>query len=228
MVAGDSAAARDGTLALPEFTFLNQTARPNGWNDPALPKLWLYNLHYFDFLGEKLKCEGEVEQRKMELVLKWIAENPAGYGNGWEPYPISLRVVNWIKWLGTRGEKLKCEVEGEGEAEGEGGEERSEALIRRSLTEQVEWLSKRLEYHLLANHLLANAKALVFAGAFLGVEKWYRKGMAIYRKELPEQICADGVHFERSAMYHSIILEDVMDCFKLLGKRVQEFDIMYY
>ena len=238
MVAGDSAAARDGTRALPEFTFLNQTARPNGWNDPTLSKLWLYNLHYFDFLGEKLKCEVEVEQRKMELVLKWIAENPAGYGNGWEPYPISLRVVNWIKWLGMRGEKLKgevegeklkCEVEGEVEVEGEGREGREsrwtgeEALIRRSLTEQVEWLSKRLEYHLLANHLLANAKALVFAGAFLGVEKWYRKGMAIYRKELPEQICADGVHFERSAMYHSIILEDVLDCFKLLGKRVQEF-----
>ena len=94
----------------------------------------------------------------------------------------------------------------------------SQSQIINSLTMQVGWLSKRLEYHLLANHLLANAKALVFAGVFLGNEKWHRKGMAIYRKELPEQICADGVHFERSAMYHCIILEDLLDCVKLLKK----------
>ena len=49
---------------------------------------------------------------------------------------------------------------------------------------------------MLANHLLANAKALVFAGKFLGNEKWYKKGMAIYKKELPEQTCADGVNFD--------------------------------
>ena len=104
---------------LPEFTFLNQTARPNGWNDPALPKLWLYNLHYFDWLAgerregrgrgnrstvdgeEKVEEEGVGRQWKENLILRWIKENPKGCGNGWEPYPISLRVVNWIKWLGV-------------------------------------------------------------------------------------------------------------------------------
>ena len=196
---------------LPEFTFLNQTARPNGWNDPTLPKLWLYNLHYFEYLNEA-QVEERGRQWKENLILRWIKENPKGCGNGWEPYPISLRVVNWIKWLGVewRRSRSSCEVDG-------GGEKKGEEEIRRSLAEQVEWLSNRLEYHLLANHLLANAKALLFAGVALGVEKWYRKGLSIYRKELPEQICADGVHFERSAMYHSIILEDVLDCVKVVG-----------
>lgn len=178
-----------GTLG--EFEFLNTKGNPNGWNDPRFEKLWLYNLHYFDYLATKGHKDGA------EIIEKWIRENPVGYGNGWEPYPISLRVVNWIKWL------MRDEGSGKWKE------------IRTSLCEQVGWLYPRLEYHLLANHLLANAKALVFAGKFLGNEKWYKKGMAIYKKELPEQTCADGVNFERSPMYHSIILEDLLDCFEL-------------
>ena len=36
-----------------EFTFLNRTENidwPFQWDRPDLPKLWLYNLHYFDWL----------------------------------------------------------------------------------------------------------------------------------------------------------------------------------
>ena len=185
---------KDSTEPLGEFEFLNTKGNPNGWNDPRFEKLWLYNLHYFE------------KHCTSELIERWIKENPIGHGNGWEPYPISLRVVNWIKWM----------LRGQGQSSSSGD-------LRNSLTVQVVWLSRRLEYHLLANHLLANAKALVFAGKFLGNEKWYRKGMAIYRKELPEQTCADGIHFERSAMYHCIILEDLLDCVKML-KRFDGFD----
>lgn len=200
------------TSSLGEFEFLNTKGNPKGWNDPRFEKLWLYNLHYFDYLvNDKIKVEVEGEQWKDSLVLRWIKENPKGWGNGWEPYPISLRVVNWIKWL--RREEGKGEEGEKVEVEGRGRQWRDK--VGESLCSQVRWLEKRLEYHLLANHLLANAKALVFAGKFLGNEKWYKKGMAIYKKELPEQTCADGVNFERSPMYHSIILEDVLDCFEL-------------
>src|SRR5581483_4769373 len=30
------------------FRFLNQERTVTSWNDPAVPKLWLYNLHYFE------------------------------------------------------------------------------------------------------------------------------------------------------------------------------------
>jgi len=33
------------------FIFLNRSGtleKPQDWNDPRQPKLWLYNLHYFD------------------------------------------------------------------------------------------------------------------------------------------------------------------------------------
>lgn len=188
-----------------EFTFLNETRELRGegdWNRAEWPKLWLYNLHYFDCLRQR--APSVPRSAKLALVRRWIAENPACAGNGWEPYPISLRVVNWIKWL-TAGEPL--------------AKDDAEA-VSASICQQMRSLCRRLEYHLLANHLLANAKALVFAGScFEGREarEWLRMGMDICRRELAEQILDDGVHFERSAMYHSIILEDVLDCFNLTG-----------
>lgn len=79
---------------------------------------------------------------------------------------------------------------------------------------QSRWLARRLEYHLLGNHLFTNAKALVFAGSYFeGSEagSWLARGLAILDRELPEQILGDGGHFELSPMYHSLALEDLLD-----------------
>ncbi|WP_386117862.1 heparinase II/III family protein [Thiohalocapsa marina] len=89
-----------------------------------------------------------------------------------------------------------------------------------SLATQARWLRKRLEHHLLGNHLFANAKALIFAGAFFEgaeAECWLALGQRLLRRELNEQILADGGHFERSPMYHAILLEDVLDVLNLAG-----------
>src|SRR6266516_7225106 len=114
------------------------------WNDPAADRLWLYNLHYFD----DLNAAGRGRRRAWHerLVARWITENPPGSGAGWEPYPLSLRFVNWIKWA--------CS-----------GFSLSDAAVH-SLAVQARYLRGRLEYHLLGNHLVANAKALVFANLF--------------------------------------------------------------
>jgi uncharacterized heparinase superfamily protein len=177
------------------FVFLNESrsiTSKASWNDTAVEKLWLYNLHYFD----DLNADGAVTRREWHrrLIERWIEESPPGYGNGWEPYPSSLRIVNWIKWTLS------------------GGELSPRAIA--SLAVQIRFLCNRLEFHLLGNHLLANAKALIFAGAFFEQEEgegWLAKGLAILRREIPEQILADGGHFERSPMYHGIILEDFLD-----------------
>ena len=173
-----------------KFRFLNDERDFPGWNAPECNKLWLYNLHYFDLLRQP----GLSEDDGQRWIAGWIAENPPFAGNGWEPYPISLRIVNWIKWA-LSGHPL-------------------DDAAAKSLALQARFLSRRLERHLLANHLLANAKALVFAGSFFAggeAEGWLDTGLAIYREQLPEQILADGGHFERSPMYHSIILEDLLD-----------------
>src|SRR2546429_6939428 len=46
-------------------------------------------------------------------------------------------------------------------------------------------------------------------------EAWRVKGLALVRRELEEQILPDGGHFERSPMYHAIVLEDVLDLLHL-------------
>src|SRR5690606_7836799 len=59
---------------------------------------------------------------------------------------------------------------------------------------------------------------LVFAGAFFEgkeAEAWLRKGLRMIERELREQVLADGGHFERSPMYHAIVLEDLLDLIQL-------------
>lgn len=189
------AAGRAPSLEGPSrFRFLNQThdLAETGWDDPGLPKLWRYNLHYFD----DLTAQGAADRSAWHdaLIARWIRENPPGAGTGWEPYPTSLRIVNWIKrdWQGRT----------------------LDGAAVHSLAVQARWLSGRLEVHLQGNHLFANAKALVFAGLFFeGAEAavWLRQGLRILAAQVPEQILPDGGQFERSPMYHALALEDVLD-----------------
>lgn len=182
-----------------QFRFLSVTrtvATAADWNRADWPKLWLYNAHYFDDLTAM--NANERVQWQQALIERWIVENPPGQGNGWEPYPTSLRLVNWCKWL--------CA----GNA--------ASAAMQHSLAVQARWLRQRLEHHLLGNHLWANAKALIFAGTlFSGSEavRWRAKGLHLLRRELHEQILPDGGHFERSPMYHAILTEDVLDLVQL-------------
>ncbi len=176
-------------------TFLNQTGKlekPSDWNATDVSRLWLYNLHYFD----DLNAHAAQERRLLhcDLLQRWTDENPPFRGTGWEPYPCSLRIVNWIKWA-LAGNKL-------------------ENHWQDSLALQAAWLSKNIEWHLLGNHLFANAKALVFAGLFFegrDAEHWLDKGLHILKREIPEQVLAGGAHFELSPMYHAIATEDMLD-----------------
>ena len=169
-----------------------------GWNDSALEKLWLYNLHYF----EDLTAEGAHARTSWHsaLMQRWVAENPPLTGNGWEPYPTSLRIINWVKWA-LSGNTLP-------------------AGCVQSLATQTRCLCKQLEVHLLGNHLFANAKALVFAGLYFEgseAQQWLAKGLDILARELPEQVLPDGGNFERSPMYHAIFLEDLLDLLNIAG-----------
>ncbi len=184
------------------FRFLNverELVSAADWNRPDWSKLWLYKLHYFD----DLVADGAVHRTAWHraLVDRWIAENPPGAGNGWEPYPVSLRLVNWIKWA-LCGNALN-------------------AKVHQSMAVQTRWLCQRLETHLLGNHLWANAKALIFAGTHFAnteADSWRAKGLSVLRRELHEQILHDGGHFERSPIYHAILLEDLLDLLQLATK----------
>ena len=181
------------------FTFLSEVNQLSlvGWDNPSQSKLWRYNLHYFDCLNQ-LELENEKVQLQNNLISKWIRENSYGKGTGWEPYPTSVRIINWIKWH-FKTNSLSAEA-------------------KLSLWNQVNWLAGRPEYHLLGNHLFINAKALLFACVIFGLDEHsaiYRKALKILKEELSEQFLEDGAHFELSPMYHALAMEDLLDLYQL-------------
>jgi uncharacterized heparinase superfamily protein len=193
-------AARETSLVAPtrqRFLGREHDLAKVGWDDASVPLLWRYNQHYFD----DLHAAGARSRRDWHraLIDRWLAENPPGRGTAWAPYPTSLRVINWIKWF-------------------VGGEAPQLAWLA-SLAVQARWLERRLEWHLLGNHLFVNAKALVFAGLYFDgpeAERWLATGLGILERELAEQILADGGQFERSPMYHALALEDLLDLLNLV------------
>lgn len=193
-----------------EWLMLNQGGKLDeiGWQSNERNKLWRYNQHYFD----DLNALGSHNRFKWhnDLINRWIKENPCGHGHGWEPYPTSLRIVNWIKWDAVNGKLSQVATE--------------------SLAIQSRWLARRVEWHLLGNHLFANAKALVFSGLYFDgkeADQWLCLGLKILQKQVPEQILADGAHFELSPMYHAILLEDLLDIINITYANMPRIDHEY-
>ena len=172
------------------ITIFEQLVEVDDWSGAGLSDLQRYNLHYFDL------CTGRSFADLYEtLTLDWVANNPPLSGVGWDPFPISLRAVNWIKWHLLRGPLPEPVLE--------------------SLCLQGRVLSARPEFHLLANHLLANAAALFHLGCFFSgteAEQWKQQGRQLLDRAIDEQVLSDGGHFERSPMYHGLILEQLLDC----------------
>lgn len=181
------------------FRFLNCEATvdlTSGWNDQTKSALWNYNLHYFDDLSAKESDKREAWHNN--YIKRWIEANSIGSNPGWDSYPTSLRIVNWIKWAI--------------------GREQLPDNFHLSLVQQTRWLNNRIEYHLQANHLWANAKALLYSAAYFDgpeSEFWLRKSKLLIQSQIEEQILEDGGHFELSPMYHAIILVDVLDLLQL-------------
>lgn len=169
------------------------------WDREDQGPLWAFHLHQFDYARDRAlsaQCRGD-------LVLDWIDRHRDGVG--WKLGPISLRALCWIKLLLTPGALDLSSADG--------------ARMRASLASQLETLDRQPEVRLLANHYLSNLLALVAAGiAFRGprADVWLRR-VAEFRAQLDEQVPADGMHFERSPMYHSLLLENVLDLANLLA-----------
>lgn len=175
------------------------------WTSSALSPLHLYHLNYCDFLNLGLTQPGDrpVLRKALSLMLDWCLQNSTGREVGWAPYPLSLRTVNWLKFLLRNSRHLDAVEEKVAMTE-----------ILSSLHSQVCVLEKTLEFHLRANHLLKNTKALMFAGALLETHesrRWWKKGASLLAGQLREQILPDGGHFERSPMYHAEVVDDLLD-----------------
>lgn len=186
------------------FTFLNITQAFDGWNNDANGNLYTYNINYFDYInsGALLK----------EDACKWIDQFITEVENvslGLDPYPIALRSINWIKFFSQHPDCIN--------------ENRDSALWS-----QLCLLEKKLEYHLLGNHLLEDAFSLFIASIYFNDERMYHRYSKLLGSELREQILCDGAHYEQSPMYHCILLDRLLDCcnFSFSNPRFENQNLM--
>lgn len=174
-----------------QFTFLNLGHKFAGWNFTENGMLWAYNQNYFDWINQE-----EIEEEECcHWIDKFIDELPKNR-IGLDPYPIAMRSINWIKFFCRY---PNCATK-----------ERLDSLYS-----QLCLLDKKLEYHLLGNHLLEDTYALFIGGAFCHDEAILNKGSKLLLSQLKEQVLPDGAHYEQSVMYHCILLDRLLDAINM-------------
>ena len=208
----DARRARADEVRAGVFRFLNHAeALPEqpDWTARRVGHLWSYHLHYFAYAVDlawawRTTGDGTYAARFERLALGWIRATQDGRGDGWEPYALATRVLHWTEALLLFGDGLAAEARD---------------AIGRSLWRQLAVLERRLERHLLANHLQRDLQALAVGGLLFGgadAARWRRAGARGLWRELHEQVLGDGGHFERSPMYHAVALDDYLRAGALL------------
>ena len=174
------------------FIFLNKKKKFDkiDWDYAGNDKLWSYNLNFFNFLIQN----GISKKEGLTLIFDYIDSNNKKIGT--QPYPISLRIVNWIKFLNNH--KI------------------IDQKINLQIIHDTNKLLENIEYHIQGNHLYENGVTLLFSGVFFENKKIIEKGLSIINEELDKQILNDGGHFELSPMYQNIVLRGLLDCICLM------------
>jgi uncharacterized heparinase superfamily protein len=186
------------------FRFLNLEqgfGEEPDWNWNGYGKLWNYNLQYFDYLHDAAVPDADKRHLIGSFSRAWLDKRVMP-----EPYPVSLRLINWALYFSTAGT--------------------ADPDMEECFRQQADYLQQNLEFHIRANHLLENYYALVVAGLALQHEGLFRKGHAGMLEQLREQTLSDGAHCECSPMYHQIILSRLLLVIALLkgsGKVDRDF-----
>jgi uncharacterized heparinase superfamily protein len=189
-------------LNLPEYEF---RACPDWKADPFDFRLWSFNLNYFDYiidLSDAYMITGNYNyiSKAEALVCNWISGEIDHYHPvTWDSYVVSKRLINWINFDSLYSRTLK-----------------NRQKIVNAIAIQADYLYKNMEYHLGANHLVMDAKALLFSGYYLGNERMVRRAKHVLESEFKEQVFPDGGHYERSISYHEEVLQHFLEVYRLL------------
>jgi len=149
-----------------------------------------FHAHYGEEVLTAAREGDEVSAQR--LLSEWIERNPARPSDAWHPYTTSTRAGNWIAAL-----SLLPELETQ--------------PVRESLWRQLVVLGRNVEDDVLGNHVIRNARALVLGGAAFGAAAMLEQGVRLLERELPVQVLPDGGHYERSPVYHLVVLGDLLE-----------------
>jgi uncharacterized heparinase superfamily protein len=180
--------SNDKLKAPSSFLFLNLYKEFNNkidWAFSDYGKLWNYNLQYFDFL-----MDDAVKDEYKIAIINDFCLSLKNKSISLEPYPVSLRLVNWIIYASKKNY--------------------TSPFFTKTLKNQIDYLEQNLEFHIQANHLLENYIALCFSGLAMKDNGMVQKYLFEIKKQLKGQVLNDGGHYECSPMYHNIILSKLL------------------
>jgi len=198
---------RADDLIARRFTFLNHTRSVPDWSAPNASRLWRFHLHGFgyalDLAIAARRGQRAAGQALDELVRSWLATHPIDAANdAWHPFVASERLIAWLVardlWP-----PLRDVVD--------------EPILLHAL-----YVARHLETDVGGNHLLKNLVALLLAGcAFDGPAPatWRARASTVLQRQLQIQILPDGGHYERSPMYHLLVLSDLLIVLLAAGRR---------
>lgn len=158
-------------------------------------KLDLQYLHYNSRFYYLLFTNSKELQFIVLELQNWSKNNPIKNNVFWHSYNVSERIVNWSVFLSRFSEYLS---------------ESDQQIIAQGIYKNALFLFENFEHHLgHHNHLINNARALLFATCLFKEEKtsslWQEKAMSVLNSEMPFQVLDDGVHSEQSTSYHLLL-----------------------
>jgi uncharacterized heparinase superfamily protein len=196
-----AASARAEQAVQGRFEFLNaryDLGRPIDWHAAGPSQLWRFKLQYGRYLVDLAATRADGWPLVAALMREWIAANPLGrVPDAWHPFVVSERLVNWMLAIRLCAPSSRT------------GDD-----ILRSLAVQAVFVEDNLETDVGGNHLLKNLKAMLMAGCFWHggqADRWYEVYADAFARELDGQLLSDGAHYERSPMYHALVLEDALE-----------------
>lgn len=187
------------------------------WEDTSKTHLWNFNLHYFEYgiaLVHKYKEKRAIcyLEKFKELYRDWhncfVSEKNS---DAWHPYTVSLRIKNLLICIDILQDEI---INNKGFFD----------LLIQDLYVMYLYLIKNQEKNLLGNHYFENLTAIYIASIFFDEKKISNKYEKKIQDEILEQILEDGIHYERSMMYHNLILEDLLRIYICTEKSKQRSD----
>lgn len=172
---------------------------PPEWHPVAVSTLWLFHLHYLEWLEELTSTSNSTDFDM--LWASWHASTKFGANPEWSPYVASVRV--WVLCMAAQ----RAALGGPGHR----------AELASDIALHGRFVNASLEVDVGGNHLVKNLKGVVGCGVFLGDDRLVRAASEMLQRELNDQGLPDGAHFELSPSYHAQVLADFIDIENLLS-----------
>jgi len=152
-------------------------------------------------------CPSEVLDTIRSFITSWDTHHDIGHQKylrrGWLPHAVSLRILILCRFCAWQ----------------DGDSESDSKRLRRFIYKNAAFLANHVEYDIDGNHLIENAAALLMASQFFDTagENWDQLSRDIFDRTAEEQFLDDGGHFERSPMYHILVLQRYLTATDLLS-----------